>query len=130
MLAAAFGLVPARRYNSLVKQLDDVRNSAQGWKTKAGEAMAQVKSVEGEVKRHQRLVKEARIAAEKAHHQLGDAGKLQEQLVDTERELMLAREHLMAIEVKLDILEGAANVLDARTRTAVHRQSAGTGAAV
>jgi hypothetical protein len=29
---------------------------------------------------------------------------------------MVARDHLMAIEVKLDILEGAANVLDRRTR--------------
>jgi hypothetical protein len=35
----------------------------------------------------------------------------------------------MAIEVKLDILEGAANVLDSRTRAAI-RQSTGTGATV
>lgn len=34
------------------------------------------------------------------------------------RELEIAREYLMAIEVKLDILEGAANVLDTRMRTA------------
>lgn len=34
------------------------------------------------------------------------------------RELVIAREHLMAIEVKLDILEGAANVLDGRLRAA------------
>jgi len=30
--------------------------------------------------------------------------------------LSMARDHLMAIEAKLDILEGAANVLDLRTR--------------
>jgi hypothetical protein len=34
----------------------------------------------------------------------------------------------MAIEVKLDILEGAANVLDLRTRTAAPRSRSGTGA--
>jgi hypothetical protein len=128
-IAAAFGLVPARRYDSLARQLDEARAGAQNWKVRAGEAMARVKSLEGETKRHERLVKEARIAAEKAQLRLGDASKLQEQLVETERELMLAREHLMAIEVKLDILEGAANVLDTRTRNAV-RQSTGTGAAV
>ena len=43
------------------------------------------------------------------------AGTVVTQL-ETERELMVARDHLMAIEVKLDILEGAANVLDRRTR--------------
>ena len=36
--------------------------------------------------------------------------------------LALAREQLTAIEVKLDILEGAANVLDARTRVVTKRQ--------
>ena len=41
---------------------------------------------------------------------------LRDRLAETERELMVARDHLMAIEVKLDILEGAANVLDRRTR--------------
>jgi chromosome segregation ATPase len=34
------------------------------------------------------------------------------------QDLDLARQHLMAIEVKLDILEGAANVLDTRVRVA------------
>jgi hypothetical protein len=42
----------------------------------------------------------------------------------------MAREHLMAIEVKLDILEGAANVLDVRTRTAIGKQPRQTGAPV
>jgi chromosome segregation ATPase len=129
-LANLFGVVPASRYKSLVNQLDEARNSAQAWKSRAGDALARVKSLEGDLKRHERLIKEARVAAEKAHHQRGEATKLQEQLAETERELMLAREHLMAIEVKLDILEGAANVLDARTRSAVRHHPTGTGAAV
>jgi hypothetical protein len=87
-----------------------------------------VKSLEHEVHRQERLVREAQRAAERVHR-LGDVRKLRDQLVATQKDLLLARDHLMAIEVKLDILEGAANVLDARTRVAI-RQSTGTGASV
>jgi hypothetical protein len=56
---------------------------------------------------------------------------LQNRLDVAEQELVAVREHLMAIEVKLDILEGAANVLDGRTRTVLaHRTSASRGASV
>ncbi len=41
---------------------------------------------------------------------------LDERLDRAERDLTAARDLLMTIEVKLDILEGAAQVLDARTR--------------
>ncbi len=44
------------------------------------------------------------------------AKALDERLDRAERDLTAARDLLMAIEVKLDILEGAAQVLDARTR--------------
>jgi DNA repair exonuclease SbcCD ATPase subunit len=37
----------------------------------------------------------------------------------TEKSVQLGREHLMAIEVKLDIVEGAITVLDQRTRAAL-----------
>ena len=126
-LAALFGLVPARRYNALTAQLADARNGAQAWKAKTGESLARIKSLEAQLKRESRLVKEAHRAA--SHAGRGDVEKLRIQLAETERELMLAREHLMAIEVKLDILEGAANVLDSRTRQAI-QQSTRTGAAV
>ena len=42
----------------------------------------------------------------------------EEQVAAATRDLEVAREQLMAIEVKLDILEGAANVLDGRLRAA------------
>ena len=128
-LAALFGLVPARRYHALAKQLEESRNTVQMWKARAGDALARVKALEGELQRQSRLLKDAQGVADKARGVGGDAEKLGDQLAATEKELILAREHLMAIEVKLDILEGAANVLDARTRIAI-RQSAGTGAAV
>jgi phage shock protein A len=128
-LAALFGMVSARRHESVVKQLQDARSSAQAWKTQAGEALARVKSLEGEVQRQSGLLTDARRLVEKVQGADSDRTKLREQLASNQRELMLAREHLMAIEVKLDILEGAANVLDARTRIAIS-QSAKTNTAV
>ena len=55
---------------------------------------------------------------------------LRKHLDESEQELTIAREQLMAIEVKLDILEGAANVLDARTRDILRRAGSDDGAAV
>jgi len=55
-----------------------------------------------------------------------DFEALQQRLKTTERELAIARESLMAVEVKLDILEGAANVLDARTRDVLAEQNVET----
>jgi hypothetical protein len=128
-LLAAFGVVPARRYQLLERQATELRNSVQAWKTKAGEALDRARAAEADAKRQVQRLKDARGALAKGAPRDGDVAKLREQLANTERELILAREHLMAIEVKLDILEGAANVLDVRTRTAI-RQSTGTGAPV
>ena len=55
-----------------------------------------------------------------------DFEAMQQRLKHTERELAIARESLMAVEVKLDILEGAANVLDARTRDVLAEQNVET----
>src|SRR4051812_41709646 len=111
---AVFGVMPARRYHSLAQQFDEARLSAHTWKTRAAEALARVKSLEGEVERQSRLLKEARSEAEKRHEAEGEATRLRDQFAATQKDLILAREQLMAIEVKLDILEGAANVLDSR----------------
>lgn len=126
-LAALFGVVPSRRYDALANQLEDTRRSAQAWKARAGESLARVKALEGEVQRQSKLLMEAQRAVERVSRSGGEMEKTQEQLEATEKALMLARENLMAIEVKLDILEGAANVLDVRTRTVI-RQSSRTGA--
>ena len=45
-----------------------------------------------------------------------DAADLRAHLANAQRDLTHAREHLMLIDTKLDILEGAATVLDNRTR--------------
>jgi hypothetical protein len=127
-LLAVVGVVPARRYNALLRESVGLRTSAQAWKQRANAAMERAKALEGELSRHVRLIKEARRTLDKARQDT-ELTKLKDQLARTERELLLAREHLMAIEVKLDILEGAANVLDSRTRVAI-AQSSRSGATV
>jgi hypothetical protein len=124
-LLGAIGLVPAGRYRSLVESTRVLRDRAEEWKQRAATAAARVKALEVQLKEHARDEARLQRKLERARGQ----SELIAQLADTERELLLAREHLMAIEVKLDILEGAANVLDLRTRAA-NRQSAGSGAAV
>lgn len=120
-------LVPAPRYHSLARQFEEARRSGGNWKTRAGEALTHVKSLQGEVERQSRLLKDARAELDKRRRAEQEAIALREQLAATESELVRAREHLMAVEVKLDILEGAANVLDSRTRTIVP-QAADTSA--
>jgi len=78
--------------------------------------------------RHSQLVVKLRGSVEKWKEYHVDVKKLRDRLADTERELMVARDHLMAIEVKLDILEGAANVLDKRTRSSVPKDRHESGA--
>ncbi len=103
--------------------------SAHAWKAQLGEALARVKALEREVQRQSRLLNDARGLIENVEGADSEPARLREQLANNQKQLMVAREHLMAIEVKLDILEGAANVLDVRTRSTI-RQSTRTGAPV
>jgi chromosome segregation ATPase len=129
-LASMLGLVSARRYRALEAQAAELKSAMAEWKSKANDATNRMRTLEQELRRQTQLNEKLRASAEKAKQKQGDIEKLRLQLHDAERELAGAREHLMVIEVKLDILEGAANVLDARTRTAVSRSAGGTGAPV
>ena len=100
------------------------------WKAKASEAMARAKEFEVEAKHQAKRAEKFRLAAERWEQRAADFDALNARLRELERELAVAREHLMAVEVKLDILEGAANVLDVRTRAAIHQPTAETGARV
>jgi hypothetical protein len=121
----------------LAQQLGEARSEARGWKTKANETHqelrgAQAKSSEALRKAREEIV-EARQAAKRAEARQAEAERraqravdletAQKTLADSEHALTLAREQLMAIEVKLDILEGAANVLDSRTRALSSRRT-------
>ena len=127
-LLAAFGLVSARRYEALSQSFNHLKAAGAESKKRASDAAARQRSLETDLRRQSELVTKLRGAIEKWKQRHEDIKKLRTRLADTERELMVARDHLMAIEVKLDILEGAANVLDKRTRGAAPRDRHETGA--
>ena len=122
------------RAKKLAQQVEEVRADSRSWKAKADQAHDQLREAQiaaaAAVKEAQRAEK-MRAEAEKRLTQESqrtiDLETLQTKLADSERELVIAREQLMSIEVKLDILEGAANVLDSRTRAVTaHRQKHGS----
>lgn len=117
-LLAAIGLVPAARYRSLQRLADELTKSAHGWKAKARQSKERLARLSHAVKDQARDI-------ERLREQVTDLQSLHERLAVAERDLAAARELLMAVEVKLDILEGAANVLDTRTRSVVSRQRSG-----
>lgn len=127
-LLAAFGLVSAGRYGALSRAAEELKAASQNWKTQASEDRARAKSLETELRRQRELAERHELTVEKLRHRRDEIDKLRTRLADAERELTVARDHLMAIEVKLDILEGAANVLDKRTRQTASHARPGTGA--
>jgi len=127
-LLAVFGLVSARRYQAMTEQAERLKVTANEWKTRASEVATRVRELEADVKRSARLAQKSKLSVDKMRQRRQDIDKLRSRLADAERELIVAREHLMAIEVKLDILEGAANVLEIRTRSAVSQHHNQTSA--
>jgi chromosome segregation ATPase len=138
------GLVPARRHRflagqlrdaelrvkKLIKQVHGLEAASSGWKSKANEVAKQLKSRDEDIARLIERSRKQQTGAEKTKQRDAELAAMQARLVEAQRELVAAREHLMAVEVKLDILEGAANVLDVRTRAAIVRQTGETGAPV
>jgi alanyl-tRNA synthetase len=120
-MLAVCGLVPAGRYRLLKKVADESRTASGLWKIKAREGTTRLRKLAKTEESRAKL-------AERLRGQDSELAALQERLTIAEGELTAAREQLMAVEVKLDILEGAANVLDLRTRVAVSRQQTESGA--
>ena len=130
-LLAAFGLAPAGSVAAQARLVADAKAGALAWKTKASEAMERAKSLEAEVKRQAQVIHRLEATTEKLRQRQDEIERLlRVRLVEAEQALGLAREHLMAIDTKLDILEGAANVLDARTRATISKQNSGVRAPV
>jgi chromosome segregation ATPase len=134
-LLNALGLVPSARLaaaserlrnlesrvETLSQKLAEARAEARTWQVKAEEARKHAKGIAAEAAREQQRAEEVRAEIEKQSarekKRAIDVPALERRLDEAERDLAVARDHLMAIEVKLDILEGAATVLDRRTRT-------------
>ena len=142
--ATSLGFVRASRYAEAIEQqkkaesralkleqqLAIAREESRGWKQKADHAQAALKEAQAntaealkQMRRAEKLRGDAEQRSARETQRAIDLETLRQRLADSERALAVAREQLMAIEVKLDILEGAANVLDARTRTVVTRRT-------
>jgi chromosome segregation ATPase len=141
--AGRYGVVAAKlrdaesRIDKLTKLVADARADARQWRTNADNTGQRVKAIEKdlaqrsaqydreierraqEAEKHTRENEKLRGENERLRKTLGDLAALRARLADAERGILVAREHLMAVDVKLDILEGAANVLDSRTRAVV-----------
>jgi chromosome segregation ATPase len=123
------------RVEELKASLDKARTGSQEWKAKADDAEQRVAAARTEVAQQAKQIERAQAQAARTEEaqqremdrlrarladltdkRARDAADLRAHLAATARDLELAREHLMTIEVKLDILEGAAIVLDGRTR--------------
>ena len=120
---AAIGLVPARRYDELSRRFRDITRDRDDWKKRALKASRRERTREEDTHELERQLKKLRRQPRPVAET--DLTDMQTRLAETERALALAREQLNAIEVKLEILEGAANVLDARTRAQVIGSTAG-----
>lgn len=109
------------RVEALSKKLEEVQGESRAFRSKVDEAQKRVKELEGEVSREAQRFEKAKAEIEKQaardKKKTVDVDALDAQLDEADHVLTVARDHMMAIEVKLDILEGAATVLDGRTRT-------------
>jgi len=92
---------------------EEASKAAAEWKKTAVDAKAAVERSSGKLERVQAHVDEWKARAETLTAQVGD---LKGRLDETRRVTTVARQHLMATEVKLDLIEAAVQVLDARTR--------------
>jgi chromosome segregation ATPase len=141
-LLEACGVVTLRRYQFAIAQLErevtriqasskaqleqqvnESRAQSKTLKTEIADAAKALKSKERELFKQSRRVDKLRKSIEQSNRHRADLESLLKRLIEAEQELAAARNHLMVVEVKLDILEGAANVLDARTRTTTAQQS-------
>lgn len=147
-LLALFGLAPAghvtqaharaqraaEKVQRLEDQLPKLRADRDVWKQRHREVAAAAaaakraavtaeettRRAQSETDRTRAQVDEWRTRAEALTAQLRE---LRERLEESRRVGTLAREHLMATETKLDLIEAAIQVLDARTREAAISQS-------
>ena len=136
-LLRRIGLVPLAKYQKVSSDLAVWQGRAKKFSDEMERLKTEVRTRETslgalnkELRESRRQTQEAMARLDKlkldvdrkvaARQQRDDAiTELQRKLAAAEHDLATARESLMAVEVKLDILEGAANVLDVRTRNGV-----------
>jgi chromosome segregation ATPase len=102
-----------RRAAELKQALNESKEETQRWKRKATELTQQLERHEKAAERLPHVERELARAKERIEHLVS----LKEALAKAERTIAISREHLVATESKLDVIEGAITVLDRRTRT-------------
>jgi hypothetical protein len=124
-----FGFVPAGRHKNASQRLAALAQDRDDWKKRATKAVRRERALEEQIHDlEKQLRKQGRRFTVVTDRRTVELAAMQEQVAEAQRALALTREHLMAIEVKLEILEGAANVLDARTRAQISGSTAGSAA--
>jgi chromosome segregation ATPase len=131
---AAVGMAPARQVERVTAQfqhaaerltqvedrLAAARADAEGWKRRYEDSSRQSAEHQAAAaraeKRAERADAEAAHWKERAQILAAEVRELKERLREAQRVTATAREHLMATETKLDLIEAAIQVLDTRTR--------------
>jgi chromosome segregation ATPase len=134
--AARYDSVAARlrktesRLANAAAALEELRADAQAWKARAEDAHARLKAAADQAKALERATSDLqrqlqrqdtamRKDADRYARRVAAVDGLQDRLAAMEREVVTARDDLMAVETKMEILEAAANALDLRTRAAI-----------
>ena len=108
------------RVESISRKLEETRAEVHACRSKLEDAHRQLQQADERAAREtQRLEKfkaDMERQASREQKRTIDFPALEHRLDEAERTLVAARDHLMSADVKVDLLEGAANVLDARTR--------------
>ena len=108
---------------------EDAAEAVAGWKQAASRAQTEADRAKADIERLRTDLARAKADVEREHGRTdewkirtekmaAEAADLRARLEETQRTAIFAREHLMAIEVKLDLIEAAIQVLDTRTREA------------
>jgi chromosome segregation ATPase len=137
------------RMAALTEARDACRKDVASWKKRAEETARSLSRAKEDAAHHAaraqklqaRLEKEVtrleeHVARDRRRHEMKDQvystelETLKHRLDSTQRDLTATRESLMTVDVKLDILEGAANVLDVRTRAIIEQREPSTQRAV
>jgi chromosome segregation ATPase len=119
----------AGRAGRLERHLSTLRDERDGWRQRHRDAAAAAVDWKKRARGAEEDARRAKAAAERASAHVDewktraealttDLRELRDRLEESRRVGALAREHLMATEVKLDLIEAAIHVLDARTREA------------
>lgn len=103
------------------QRYEECSNTAAEWKSGVARVEANLERTKAHVVRAEAHAEEWKAKAGALAAQVQD---LRARLGDAHRATTTSREHLMAMEVKLDLIETAINVLDARTREAAVAQTA------